>query len=276
METNSISDRKISNNALSLFFALVITLSALCEWIYCNGVELIVVLLMWIPALSAFVATRISINDHDEVFSYKRQHEILSIQKCRPKYIIIGILIPLVYLIIPYMIYWMTHPESISFGDQSFIFLIIYIIISFIVSFATATGEEIGWRGFMLPALTERMGISKGVTIVGMFWCVWHFPLLIWGGYMAGTPLWYKLCAFLLCIFPVGIITAILTIKSESIWPAAFLHTAHNAFDQSLFGSFTAGEDKMYFVSETGLLTIVCVWVIAIALSFVYIRKDNK
>ena len=125
METNSITDRKISNNALSIFFALVITLSALCEWIYCNGVQMIVVLLMWIPALSAFVATRISINDHDEVFSYKRQHEILSIRKCRSKFVIIGILIPFFYLIVPYVIYWMTHPESINFGDQSVIYLII-------------------------------------------------------------------------------------------------------------------------------------------------------
>lgn len=275
-QTDHMTERKISSKALSIFFLLVIILSALCEWIYCNATDLIVMLLMWIPAISAFVAARISLNDNDEDFSYKKQHSLLSIRKCKFKYIIVAFLIPLMYLIVPYAIYWMTHPKSLSFGDASFIYIFIYMIIAFIVSFATATGEEIGWRGFMLPALIDRMGISKGTTIVGMFWCVWHFPLLIWGGYMEGTPLWYKLCAFILCIFPVGIIAAILTMKSGSIWPAAVLHTTHNALDQELFGAFTIGEDKMYFVSETGLLTIVCVWVIAIVLSFVYIRKDNK
>ena len=89
---------------------------------------------------------------------------------------------------------------------------------------------------------------------------------------MEGTPLWYQLVSFVLCIFPVGIIAAFLTIQSGSVWPAAFLHAAHNAYDQMLFGVITRGDDKMYYVSETGLLTILCVWIIAI-LMYIRFRK---
>ena len=61
--------------------------------------------------------------------------------------------------------------------------------------------------------------------------------------------------------------------KSKSVWPAAFLHAAHNNFDQAVFGVITRGEDKMYFVSETGCLTILCAWIMAVII-LIMIRKD--
>ena len=116
----------------------------------------------------------------------------------------------------------------------------------------------------MLPALTERSGLKKALIITSLFWCCWHLPLLAFGDYMAGAPVWYKLPAFVLCIFPVGIIIGGLTYLSKSVWPAAFLHAAHNNYDQAVFGVITRGDDMMYYVSETGFLTIICAWVIAI------------
>lgn len=47
---------------------------------------------------------------------------------------------------------------------------------------------------------------------------------------------------------------------SKSIWPAVFLHAAHNNYDQAVFGVITRGDDMMYYVSETGFLTIICAW----------------
>ena len=92
---------------------------------------------------------------------------------------------------------------------------------------------------------------------------------------MAGASLWYKIPAFILCIIPVGIMIGILTIKSKSVWPAAFLHAAHNNYDQSIFGVITRGENMMYYVSETGILTILCAWILALLLIWYY-RKDKE
>ena len=64
---------------------------------------------------------------------------------------------------------------------------------------------------------------------------------------MPGTPLWYQRPAFLLCIFPAGVMAGLLTPESGSMWPALFLYAAH----------------KMYFVSEAGVLTILCAWALA-------------
>ena len=91
---------------------------------------------------------------------------------------------------------------------------------------------------------------------------------------MEGTSLWYQLVSFLFCIFPVGVMAALLTIRSGSVWPAAFLHAAHNAYDQALFGVMTGGDDKMYFVSETGMLTILCAWILAIIMYVLHKRKS--
>ena len=128
----------------------------------------------------------------------------------------------------------------------------------------------------MLPALLERLGLNKAIAAVSMFWCVWHFALLIWGDYMEGTALWYQLIAFTLCIFPVGVICAVLTLWSGSMWPAAFLHAAHNAYDQMVFGVMTRGDDRMYYVSETGVFTILCAWIIAVIMYILYRRYQSK
>ena len=66
---------------------------------------------------------------------------------------------------------------------------------------------------------------------------------------MEGGSLLYSLVTFVLCIFPVGVICGLLAIQSGSVWPCAFLHAAHNNYDQSILDIITKGADKMYYVS---------------------------
>lgn len=74
---------------------------------------------------------------------------------------------------------------------------------------------------------------------------------------MPGQPLY-------LTGIPVGMIYGIITIKTKSIWPAIFLHAAHNTFDQLIFGTVTVANNKMFFVSETGIFTIIFAWIVAV------------
>lgn len=37
--------------------------------------------------------------------------------------------------------------------------------------------EEIGWRGFLQPALEEKMPFLISSIIVGLIWSIWHLPL---------------------------------------------------------------------------------------------------
>ena len=276
-------NRKIENRnygkwAVISFFAIVIPISALVETMICRGgSEWLYLVLMWIPAVAATVANCISFRENGEPFSVKKLFAWGGFRTCRLRYVLLGCLLPLVYLLVPYIVYWLLYPENFAYRGVSLMVilkdLLLVLVIGTFISILSALGEEIGWRGFMVPALYERLGLNKTLLISSLFWCCWHLPLLIGGDYMSGTPLWYQLPAFVLCIFTVGVMAGLLTLESGSVWPAAFLHAAHNNYDQAVFGIITAGGNKMYFVSETGVLTILCAWVLA-AILYIRVKKQ--
>lgn len=278
---NKFKQPNISKKALTVFMSLVILLSGIVDAVYCaGGPAWLTAILMWIPAVSAFIAAGVAMSDNKDRFNPIKLFRYVGIRFCNPLYVLLGVVIPFIYLFIPYRIYWTMHPENFSYSSVAFSVvlkdLVVYTIVYVLISLITALGEEIGWRGFMLPAFMQRLGDKGALAAVSIFWCLWHFPLLIFGDYMEGTPLWYQLIAFVLCIFPVGIIAGILTIQSKSVWPAAFLHAAHNAYDQAVFGVITKGDDRMFFVSETGVFTIVCAWIIAVIMFVIYVKTKKK
>lgn len=236
-----------------------------------------VLALMWCPALAAFISSIIMLKSSGEKVRLKSVLNLCGFKKCKWRYIFMGLLIPLIYILVPYLLYWTIFPGTFTTYTTNPLGFILSIFISIVVgtviSLVSAIGEEIGWRGFMLPKLTAHLGLKKALVISGLFWCFWHFPLIIFGDYMEGTPLWYNLTAFVACIFPVAIIFGILALESGSVWPAALLHAAHNNYDQSIFGLMATGDNKMYFVSETGVFTIICVWTLAIIMVVRYTKK---
>lgn len=44
-----------------------------------------------------------------------------------------------------------------------------------------AIGEEAGWRGFLYPALGERMPKVRAAVLSGVAWGAWHAPLIAMG-----------------------------------------------------------------------------------------------
>lgn len=58
------------------------------------------------------------------------------------------------------------------------------------------------------------------------------------------------------------------------MFPAAFVHAAHNNLDQAVFGLITRGENMMYFVSETGIFTIIAAWIVAALLYLCFKKAD--
>lgn len=58
----------------------------------------------------------------------------------------------------------------------------VVIAIAIVVSTPVQAGEEIGWRGYALPALAARFGLGPASTFVGLVWGVWHLPLFFLPG----------------------------------------------------------------------------------------------
>ncbi len=60
--------------------------------------------------------------------------------------------------------------------------------VAIVFAFPNALGEELGWRGFALPALQAKQTALVSSGILGLFWAVWHVPLWIANG-MTGFDL---------------------------------------------------------------------------------------
>lgn len=60
-----------------------------------------------------------------------------------------------------------------------------------IVSIFGPLGEELGWRGYLLPRLLERRGPITASLWIGLAWTFWHAPLMLAaaGTSISGQPL---------------------------------------------------------------------------------------
>ena len=96
-----------------------------------------------------------------------------------------------------------------------------------------ALGEEVGWRGYMMPRLKERFGLLNGRLLGGFVWGIWHWPLMLLVGYEYGTnylgaPL-LGLVVWCVVCFALNTLLDILYEKTECIWVPAIAHGAFNA-----------------------------------------------
>ena len=71
----------------------------------------------------------------------------------------------------------LSYPEPMSF--------LAYWAQVTLIGTLVLLGEEIGWRGFMLPRLLQRFGWRSASLIAGMLWAVWHFPFWAPANYAA-------------------------------------------------------------------------------------------
>jgi membrane protease YdiL (CAAX protease family) len=93
--------------------------------------------------------------------------------------------------------------------------------------FATM-GEELGWRGFLLPKLLP-VGQWKAIIISGLIWGFWHAPVIAQG---YNFPL-HPFLGIILMMFACVLLSAILSwlyLKTQSPWSAALAHGSINAW----------------------------------------------
>jgi membrane protease YdiL (CAAX protease family) len=158
---------------------------------------------MWSPALAVFATKAI----------FAESVRDLPWRWGAARYAWLAYLVPLAYALPVYLIVWLTGlgafagPDFLmriakDFGWQNFppaLTLILFVVITaslgLVGKISCALGEEIGWRGFLVPELSKVVGFPGIGLISGLMWAVYHYPVLpvlIFADYNAGAPAWYN------------------------------------------------------------------------------------
>ncbi len=105
--------------------------------------------------------------------------------------------------------------------------LLATILINSITGAISAFGEELGWRGFLLPTL-RPLGTWPAIVLTGVIWGLWHAPLILLGYNYGRSDVLGVLYMVVLCVL-LGALLGWLRMRSASVWPAALAHGAFNA-----------------------------------------------
>jgi membrane protease YdiL (CAAX protease family) len=90
-----------------------------------------------------------------------------------------------------------------------------------------AFGEELGWRGFLLPKLVSG-GVKSPYLVSGIVWAAWHVPLIAFGGFYQTDNASLMALMYALGIIAMSFVFSELRMRSGSVWVATLAHAAHN------------------------------------------------
>jgi len=93
-------------------------------------------------------------------------------------------------------------------------------------SLLRAYGEEMGWRGFLLPRLQARMNGLQASLLIGLIWWTWHLPVRLNPGHFQ----WMVNLIYLAEILSLSVILTWLRNSTPgTLVPVIILHAAINS-----------------------------------------------
>ena len=164
-----------------------------------------------------------------------------------------------------------TLPQVIGAG------LVLTLIAPLVlVNHIAAFGEELGWRGYLLPMLIEGLGESRAVLLNGVLWGIAHAPLVCFGlnytGECPGAP-FTGILMMVVFATVLGVFMSYLTLRSGSIWPACIAHGAVNAVREAPLLICAAGYNALLGPKPSGIIGMAGFIVLGGVLMF---RLDKK
>lgn len=110
-------------------------------------------------------------------------------------------------------------------------------------------GEELGWRGWLLPTLTARYGFARATAFTALIWYFWHLPILLGG---LADAAW-----FALAIGGLSILFAILLRWARgSVLASACAHGSINAPLVFLSATLPRADHRLAWSYLCGMLMI--------------------
>lgn len=260
---------------VGLFVAITACLSGVF-WALINATQTpnpyYVLLLMWMPGCAALLTCRI----------LRRPLSTLG-WTWNWRYVLVGYLIPIAYCLAASLGIWIfglggfpnadtVHQAAESLGVSGApdwvviaMFVMVQATAGMVAGVGAALGEEIGWRGFLVPELAKVLPFTGVALTSGVIWALWHYPITAVVYRDVGLPAWFWLPTFTFAAVAVSFALAWLRLKTGSVWPAVFLHASHNLWMQSILSPLTIDNDYTKWVGgDLGLALVIVSSVVAV------------
>lgn len=219
---------------------------------------------MWGPTVAA-IATRLI---------WQRNLAGFGLRMGDPKWLAVGVLLPIVAGLIMFGSAWITGIAPFSTEGAAGVFALSFLpafLFAIAFNLFAAAGEEFGWRGFLVPELARFMGFTELALVSAAIWTAWHFPVMFAGTYHGGGSIWYSLAVFVPSVMGAGVILAWLRLASGSVWVAVLFHGFWNYFIQQFYPLLTTTtESGQAMLGEFGWFCAV--FYVALALVFWHFR----
>jgi len=143
------------------------------------------------------------------------------------------------------------------------------VLLAPFINLIPCLGEELGWRGYLLPKLLERFSPRAAVLITGAIWGIWHAPMIAlghnYGLDYVGYP-WLGILLMTLFCVGFGAFIAALAIKTQSAIPAALSHASLNGIASAALLVSKAGYNPLVGPLPMGILAGVPIFALGAVL----------
>jgi uncharacterized protein len=246
-----------------LFFAKIPRWNSVFAWAF-----------MWCPGVAAILTKAV----------LRRPIGELGLRWGKSRRYIAGVvLLPLVLCLVVYAIVWTTGLGRFSLERMTAAFAelgqgkapsnriivaALFAVVPFriLTGMASTLGEELGWRGLLVPALASTRSPAETSLITGVLWSLWHYPLvmLILPKLRPDLPRWYALSCFTLTVIGISFIYTWLRLRSGSVWPGVMLHSACLTAQEMLEALTLDAGRTHYLTYEYGIgFTVVVALIVA-------------
>jgi membrane protease YdiL (CAAX protease family) len=166
----------------------------------------------------------------------------------------------------------MPDPVALAGGLPAVLLVSVYMLIF------VALGEEVGWRGYALPALQARHGALTSSVILGSVWALWHLPQFFNPATLYSN---LPLVLFLAYLLPFSVlVTWVFNSTGGSVLMAMLIHAIMNA-SPALWKLLPEYSDPSPGAAEAAAATVhvnvmvtAVMWAAALVVLLVYGARD--
>jgi membrane protease YdiL (CAAX protease family) len=262
--------RRMARRGLAIYFSVVVLLSAPVQAIIIyadlaggrNGLIpylALITALMVVPATASVVARlalREGFSDVSFRFGGRRGRDAM----------LQALVFPIIIGLVAYGIAWASGLIGVGIPPTGLGGWAAAIAVLIVVNLFDSSGEEIGWRGYMLTRLIDA-GVPRPVLASGVIWGLWHVPLFLWGGFVQGVPPLLATALLMIMVPSLGYVLARMRLETGSVWPAVALHVAWNVAIQAGFQPLATGASSQLWVGESGVITALVLVLAAVIYS---------